>query len=306
MALVAAKCTMCGSELTVDSSLKSAKCTSCGTEYIVQDAINYHNTYNVTNIEHAGSVIVKDESSVDSRIENATANLIQHKNYARAKEIFQSVVNDKSGDFRGWWGLARAESEDFTLYNCSQSRFNTIKNNVDGALRVAPPEVKNQLQQQWSTYEQSVNQNKQLKTNEQNTYRNKKSSAMAQKQSLENRILGLQQEKDRYISEKGKNLNTLYHPLKGVIVAGVFFIFCGVVSLSTGVGSALLMLLIGAVMVGGMGFRYFSAKSAVSTLEQKIADKDEEMQSVQNEIRRLMTDISQMDKRIENLQNYIF
>ena len=44
----------------------------------------------------------------------------------------------------------------------------------------------------------------------------------------------------------------------------------------------------------------------MSTLEQKIADKDEEMQSVQNEIRRLMTDISQMDKRIENLQNYIF
>lgn len=76
--------------------------------------------------------------------------------------------------------------------------------------------------------------------------------------------------------------------------------------MSTGVGSALLMLLIGAAMVGGMGFRYFSAKSAVSTLEQKIADKDEEMQSVQNEIRRLMTDISQMDKRIENLQNYIF
>ena len=83
---------------------------------------------------------------------------------------------------------------------------------------------------------------------------------MAQKQSLENRILGLQQEKDRYISEKGKNLNTLYHPLKGVIVAGVFFIFCGVVSLSTGVGSALLMLLIGAAMVGGMGFRYFQLK----------------------------------------------
>ena len=305
MALVAAKCTMCGSELKVDSSLKSAKCPTCGTEYIVQDAINYHNTYNVTNIEHAGNVIVKDESSVDSRIENATDNLIQHKNYARAKEIFQSVVNDKSGDFRGWWGLVRAESEDFTLFNCSQSKFDTIKNNADGAFRVAPPEVKNQLQRQWDSYVQRVNQNKQIKTNEQNIYKNKKNSEIEQKKSLEKRILGLQQERERYINERGRNINTLSHPMKGVIAAGIFFIFCGVVSLGLG-SSALIMILIGAVMVGGMGYRYFAAKSAVSSLEQKIEHKEAEIQFVQNEINQIMADISQTEQSINNLQKYIF
>lgn len=59
MGLIAAKCTQCGAELTVDDTKEAGVCQYCGTAYITEKVINNYNTY-VTNNEihnYAGATI---------------------------------------------------------------------------------------------------------------------------------------------------------------------------------------------------------------------------------------------------------
>lgn len=55
MALVPAKCTQCGGNITVDNQKDAAICPFCGTPYIVEQAIN---NYNITNNNHIHANVV--------------------------------------------------------------------------------------------------------------------------------------------------------------------------------------------------------------------------------------------------------
>ena len=50
MALVAAKCTMCGASIKVDDSQERGICEHCGTEYITEKVIVNYVT-NITNVD---------------------------------------------------------------------------------------------------------------------------------------------------------------------------------------------------------------------------------------------------------------
>lgn len=301
MALVAAKCTMCGSELTVDNSLKSAKCPFCGTEYIVQDAINYHNTYNVTNIGYAGQVIVKDESSIDARIESANTYLITYEDYSKAKEIFQSVVNDKSGDYRGWWGLAGADSRNFTYFDCTKAEFDNIKTNVDRAFKVASPDIQTSLRGKWNHYIEGVNGFKNKKVNEQNECKAKMSSAMARKTALENQLSGLHQKKNDLLKEKEVNWRRSQRPILtvGGGILAFFFILGGIG------GSGPVAIIIGLAIIGALIARFVSIQSRNSSIEQQIKENDRSSYSVQNELDNIIKEILRLEGLINNLNKYI-
>ena len=49
MALLQAKCTNCGGELTVDDGKKAAVCQFCGEAFIVEEAVNNYITNHITN-----------------------------------------------------------------------------------------------------------------------------------------------------------------------------------------------------------------------------------------------------------------
>ena len=115
MPLVAAKCTKCGGELQIDNAQEAAICPYCGTPFIVEKAINYYTTHNVTNIgsvEHA-DIHMEDSRGLETRLKNAESYLVQHKDYAKAEELFRSITEEFAGDWRGWWGIVRAMTHEF-------------------------------------------------------------------------------------------------------------------------------------------------------------------------------------------------
>ncbi len=81
MAMVAAKCTMCGSSIKVDDSQEKGVCEHCGTEFITEKVINVTNITNVdksTNIyygETTDAKIKKDLEKAYKTLETAGCDL---------------------------------------------------------------------------------------------------------------------------------------------------------------------------------------------------------------------------------------
>lgn len=113
--LVPAICTQCGSKLEVDPSTEAAVCPYCHTPFITEKAINNYNTTNITNIGnlHANVVNVSDSQSIDNRVKSGET-FIRLNDYASAEKVFSELTETCPYDYRGWWGLIRVYSIDFS------------------------------------------------------------------------------------------------------------------------------------------------------------------------------------------------
>ena len=113
MPLVPAKCPGCGGDIQVDNSRKEAFCSYCGTKFLVESAVSYYNTKNEYHIDHA-DINVEDSKSLETRLKNAETHLTKLKDYKRATKLFQAVTEEFADDYRGWWGILRSITREFT------------------------------------------------------------------------------------------------------------------------------------------------------------------------------------------------
>ena len=159
MPLVPAVCTQCGSKLNVDTSKEAAICPYCKTPFITEDAINYYNTTNVTNIEnlHADVVNVNDDSSRDSQVKSADT-FIKLGNYNAARKIFDKLTEEHPYDYRGWWGLIRikAKTTDFADLEISANALQYIEGLYQNASRVASPDEMKLIEPEYKKYHSSA------------------------------------------------------------------------------------------------------------------------------------------------------
>src|SRR5699024_5644409 len=105
---------------------------------------------------------------IDAKVENATTFLKVFKEYEKARQIFGSITDIKSSDYRGWWGLVQVDTREFTVVNCTRTQFQRIERNAARAFSVASPEVRQFLQTQWNEYLFHVKNHVQQKAQEQN------------------------------------------------------------------------------------------------------------------------------------------
>lgn len=151
MPLVPAKCTNCGAELKINSDNDACVCEFCHTPFVVQKAINNYNTYNknIYNIQNA-NLNIENENSIERRLENADIFFNKIHNIEKAKELYRSVTEDAPGDYRGWWGLIKIETDNFTKI------VKVIPNNVyyyyQNAIAVCDENQKYSLINQWEDY----------------------------------------------------------------------------------------------------------------------------------------------------------
>ena len=112
MPLVPAKCPGCGGDMQIDGSRKEAFCPYCGTKFLVESAVNYYNTKNEYHIEHA-DIKMEDSKGLETKLRNAEAHL-KLKKYGEAAKLFKEITEEFADDYRGWWGVVRAETREFT------------------------------------------------------------------------------------------------------------------------------------------------------------------------------------------------
>lgn len=133
MPFTPAKCTNCGADLEVDASKEAAICPYCQTAYIVEKAIN---NYNQTNTVYANKVDISAKG--DAEKERLLKNAETYKklgNISEAKRILESVTKDYPDDYRGWYGLATIEVNEY--YNYIDSELLKYRNRSDSDDRYA-------------------------------------------------------------------------------------------------------------------------------------------------------------------------
>ena len=152
MPLVNAKCTNCGGALKVDDTKEAAICEYCGSPFIVEKAINNYN-YHITNNITAQNVIIagKGEMEKERLLQNAKTQL-GFNEITSARAIFVQVTNDYPDEFRGWYGLASIDTEEFKKVDVSALEFTTICGYMDRAIMTAHSGKKEEIQEEWKSY----------------------------------------------------------------------------------------------------------------------------------------------------------
>ena len=134
MPLVKAQCTNCGATLDVDSAHDAAVCKFCGTPFIVEKAINNYNTTNVTNI-HTDNLSI-NANSIDD-MARAADTFMTLKDYVSAEKIYRKLTETAPYDSRGWWGLVRIKTTDFSDYLITEEEYAEIADICDKYKTVA-------------------------------------------------------------------------------------------------------------------------------------------------------------------------
>ncbi len=153
MPLIAGTCKNCGASIKFDDKLEKGVCEYCGTPFVKEDVVinnHYHN-----NFENA-TVILNDSSSIENKLENAEVYLTKLNNYEQAKKLYQFVTINKAGDYRGWWGMVRVLSKQFTFIECTQTEYDNIASYYKNAVAVATDAQKAMLKSEWIPYSKKV------------------------------------------------------------------------------------------------------------------------------------------------------
>lgn len=108
MKLVSAMCPNCGAQLELDENMEKGFCMYCGSQIIVQDAVQKYK------IELSGRVSVEGILSAEDFAKNGDT-FMSIGNIQQAYEAFRELSTKYPDDFRGWWGLVRAVTNDFSL-----------------------------------------------------------------------------------------------------------------------------------------------------------------------------------------------
>lgn len=108
MNLVSAMCPNCGAKLELDENMEKGFCMYCGSQIIVQDAVQKYK------IEISGKVSVEGILSAEDLAKNGET-LINIGNFQQAYDTFEELSVKYPDDYRGWWGMVRAVTTDFTV-----------------------------------------------------------------------------------------------------------------------------------------------------------------------------------------------
>ncbi len=284
MTFVAAKCTQCGANLEIESTKDAAICPNCNTPFVVEKAVHYHNTYNNNNykIEHS-EVHFYDEQSKEVRLKNAEIFWLKHKDKEKARHIYEEVADNAPDDYRGWWGLARVESQEFAFVGCGDALFREIEEWVHRAFTVASKEVQEELAPVWNAYKEEVVLYKDKKKNQRLELVAQQKNAAEKKQSIENMIAQYQTNIEELDKECKHKQDQCERPSRWCYLAS------GIAVLIYGIGLLVLVPLL---------VRLLILKKSLSDLMEERDQRTQDMESLTGQL-------EQMDRVIGNLVNNI-
>lgn len=135
--LVSAKCPNCKAKLKVSKADETVECEYCHDTIIVEEAIACFK------IKVSGTVNV-DGITTNSKLLDSANELLDMKEYLKAKKKFLEYVEKCPDNYQGWLGLLVCRTRNFTIKDDNIMFENDINKYYTHFLEVAPEDVKKQ------------------------------------------------------------------------------------------------------------------------------------------------------------------
>lgn len=155
MPLVAAKCTSCGAVLKVDDGLDAAVCEYCRTPFIIEKAINNYQIHNDVTIQNS-EVHIHGGLTSEEKIKNAMDLLDIHRSYDKAEEQFRIIIEECPNDYRGWIGLIRTKTHDYSFFGVSGEDIREMEKYAQSVRMVCKDQgIISDFDKKWGGYKKS-------------------------------------------------------------------------------------------------------------------------------------------------------
>ena len=146
MNLISAKCPNCGANIKVDGESKIGRCEFCGAEYITQDVVNQYSVNNSTVQYVTKNIAGGTGLEAEEYIRNGDV-FISLDLYAKAKKAYLQAIELNPGDWRGWFGMVKVCTKNFTDYeDISHIAY------YENAEKVASPEQREEIERLYTAY----------------------------------------------------------------------------------------------------------------------------------------------------------
>ena len=295
MPLVPAKCTQCGASLEVDSLKDAAVCPFCNTPFVTEKAINNYNITNISRIEklQTENVIINDVTSIENRV-RAGETFIKLGNFQAAQETFHELTQKCPFDYRGWWGLIRAKTEDFEGFMNHSSDFNEISDLYVNVSKTAEPDSLVEIGVLFDEYKKRWNEHFYVLTME--------------KTSELSHCVNEYNQKRKYIESNIEKINIKRkriddnHSMTGKIIAVIFaVVFLGLIIYGLIEASSVGNFILGMIIYGGIiGFIFHLIVDGVDSSHcSELASLDREQSNLDSQIRQLKFEYDEKRRKIE-------
>lgn len=145
MKLVSAKCPNCGADLKLDTEKTSVECEYCKQNIMVEEAVERYK------IEVSGTISI-DGIVSDSELISSANDLLEMKEFLKAKRKFQEFSEKCPNDYQGWLGLLICRTRNFTIRDNNIVFENEVKKYYEHFLKTAPENIKNQYKKILDAY----------------------------------------------------------------------------------------------------------------------------------------------------------
>ena len=102
--MIAAKCTQCGANITVDDTKEAGICEFCGTAFITEKVINNYNITNNFNIDNANITVTT--TNIEGRL-SAAEKLVNNGFLEDAQTLLYQLINEFPEDYRPCFFFAK-------------------------------------------------------------------------------------------------------------------------------------------------------------------------------------------------------
>ena len=142
-------CTTCGKKLELDTNNNWCICQVCGSRFSKDQAIG---------LSTENNSLYELEEFVESELKNAEILLKTDAQSRMAERIYEKITECKPKDYRGWLGIVRAISHEFTKTDCTEKEFDRMNSCITNAITKADSENKNKISYTWNKYCKMINE----------------------------------------------------------------------------------------------------------------------------------------------------
>ncbi|MCL2539809.1 MAG: hypothetical protein FWE53_00025 [Firmicutes bacterium] len=135
MALIDAKCKNCGAALQVDNEKEGYACGHCGAKFVNEKVINQTINQQIIAGEDADSLFMR------------AVTFTELGEYKDAEKLFKKQIHIAPHDYRGWYGLAVAVTQNWQLYSDE-----AINNYMKKAEKLSTPEEQQHFKAEYEAY----------------------------------------------------------------------------------------------------------------------------------------------------------